>query len=152
MDQDAFKKTYREVNERYCVFEKGVLTNQCGCSEVEKLCIAEREAAHCKSDSAQQRCSKYLDILRKHARFALKLTDDGSALPHAKAIKLQIGGLRGLRSALSQSQSPDNSPVEDVSELLLQALEKYQALTQLPFSHIMQQVAAYEGRKRRGNK
>ena len=42
MDQDIFRRTYKEVNERFCAFEKGVLTNNCNCSQAEKFCIAER--------------------------------------------------------------------------------------------------------------
>lgn len=147
MDQDAYKKTYQQINERYCAFEKGVLTNQCGCCEVEKRLIAEREAAHCKSDQAQENCIRFLSILREHARFALKLHDEQNALPHAKAIKLQIGGLRGLQMVVNEMTQPDRI-IPDVEGLISQALDKYSDLEDLPFSTIMQQVAAYQGRKR----
>jgi len=53
MDQDIFRRTYREVNERFCAFEKGVLTNNCECSQAERFCIAEREGVHCRADAAQ---------------------------------------------------------------------------------------------------
>lgn len=87
MDQDAFRSTYREVNERFCAFEKSILTNQCQCSQAEKFCIAEREGVHCKIDAGQGRCLKILDILRHQARFALKTNDQNSKiLPHGKAI------------------------------------------------------------------
>lgn len=147
MDQDAYRKTYQQVNERYCAFEKGILTNQCGCSEVEKLCIAEREAAHCKSDQAQKYCIRFLDLLKEHARFALRIHSEGEALPHAKAIRLQIGGLRGLQAALA-GDLPQEPVISDVTGLINRSIEKYRSLEQLPFSNIMQQVAAYEGRKR----
>lgn len=147
MDQDAYRDTYRQVNERQCVFEKGVLTNQCHCSQVEKLCIAEREAAHCLNDAAQANCIHFLQALKTHARFALKLHDEQGVLPHAKAIKLQIGGLRGLHHVVYDSEG--RVPVlSDVAGLIAKALETYPDLDGLPYSRIMQQVAAYEGRKR----
>lgn len=151
MDQDAYRKTYQELNERYCIFEKGILTNQCGCSKVRKLCIAEREAAHCKSDRAQKKCIEFLAILKEHARFALKLHDERSALPHAKAIKLQIGGLRGLQMTVADPQRMDDN-IQDVAGLLDRALEKYTSLDNLPFPVLIKQVAAYQGRVRRRNK
>lgn len=147
MDQDAFRETYQQVNKRYCVYEKAILTHQCTCSESEKLNIAEREAAHCRSDTAQAQCMLFLNILKKHARFALKLADNTSILPHGKAIKIQVGGLRGLQQVLNSGQEPAG-PVNDVAGLIAQAIDTYKDLDKLPFSTIMRQVAAYQGRKR----
>ena len=104
MDQEAFRETYHQVNERYCAYEKAILTHQCACSQSEKLHIAEREAAHCRSDDSQARCIRFLDTLKNHARFALKLTGTTGVLPHGKAIRIQVGGLRGLRQVLDPEQ------------------------------------------------
>jgi hypothetical protein len=147
MDQEAFRETYQQINERYCVYEKAILTHQCACSQSEKLHIAEREATHCRSDACQAQCILFLDTLKNHARFALKLTGIMGVLPHGKAIKIQVGGLRGLQQVLNPDQDAD-FPIDDVAGLIAQAVECYQNLDKLPFSTIMQQVAAYKGRKR----
>lgn len=147
MDQEAYRKTYKQINERYCVYEKAILTHQCACSKAEKLNIAEREATHCRSDTAQAQCVLFLDMLKKHARFALKLTGNMGVLPHGKAIKIQVGGLRGLQQVLNSEQDPAG-PINDVTGLIAQAIDTYKDLDKLPFSAIMQQVAAYKGRKR----
>ena len=147
MDQEAFRETYHQVNERYCAYEKAILTHQCACSQSEKLHIAEREAAHCRSDDSQAQCIRFLDTLKNHARFALRLTGATGVLPHGKAIKIQVGGLRGLRQVLDPEQDQASS-IEDVSGLITRAIERYESLEKLPFSVIMQQVAAYKGRKR----
>lgn len=147
MDQEAFRETYQQVNERYCVYEKAILTHQCGCSQSEKLLIAEREATHCRSDTAQAQCHLFLNTLKQHARFALKLTGNTGMLPHGKAIKIQVGGLRGLQQVLNPEQDP-TVLIDDVAGLIAQAVECYKDLDKLPFSTIMQQVAAYKGRRR----
>lgn len=147
MDQEAYRKTYRQVNERYCVYEKAILTHQCACSQSEKLNIAEREATQCRSDASQAQCILFLDTLKNHARFALKLTGTPGVLPHGKAIKIQVGGLRGLQQVLAPEQDTA-TPIDDVAGLIEQAMERYGNLDKLPFSIIMQQVAAYKGRKR----
>lgn len=147
MDQEAFRETYQQVNERYCAFEKAILTHQCKCSLSEKLNIAEREAAHCRSDSAQAQCIEFLDVLKKQARFALKLKSSTGVLPHGKAIRIQVGGLRGLQQVLDPEYARD-MPINDVTSLISQAIATYKTLDDLPFSTIMQQIAAYEGRKR----
>jgi len=150
MDNEVFRDTYRAINERYCPYEKAILTNNCACSKAQKFCIAEREGVHCASDEGQARCIEALEILRQQARFALKATRDSAVLPHGKAMRVQVGGLRGIHVALH----PDVPPPVKIAEvygLLLQAVERFGALGSLPFQVVIQQIAAYQGRpKSRG--
>ncbi len=127
MDQDAFRRTYRDVNERSCAFEKSVLTNQCGCSQAARFCIAEREGVRCGSAEGHRQCLEVLALLRDAARFALRSNPTEGTLAHGKAMKIQVGGLRGIRAAIDA---------------------RFGALDRLPFSEIMQHVAAYRGKTR----
>lgn len=145
MDQDAFRQTYREVNEVYCAFEKSVLTNECGCRCAERFCIAEREGVHCRSQPSQTRCLHWLGLLREQARFALRTEEGRKILPHGKAIRLQVGGMRGLTVVLGETK---DSAIADVDGLLGEAEARYGRLEDLPFSEIMREVAAYQVRKR----
>ncbi len=147
MDQDAFRRTYRDVNERFCAYEKSVLTNECQCSQAERFCIAEREGVHCAADDAQQQCLEVLGLLREAARFALKSSAEEGILPHGKAMKIQVGGLRGIR-ALLEPDAPASDPIADVHGLLNQAQVAFDGLGNLPFSEIMQQIAAYQVKRR----
>ena len=146
MDQDAFRKTYREINEVYCAFEKSVLTNECQCSQAERFCIAEREGVHCRSEEKQARCLHWLELLREQARFALRSDEERRLLPHGKAIRLQVGGLRGLQKVLDDA---GHSKQPDVDGILSRAEKRFRALESAPFSEIMRAVAAYQMRKRR---
>jgi hypothetical protein len=148
MDQDAFRKTYREVNERFCAYEKSVLTNQCECSQADRFCIAEREGVHCNSDIGQARCLKLLALLREQARFALRTaSEEKAALPHGKAIRIQVGGLRGLHAVLDPDQ-PVPEKIADIYQLIQRAEQAFGELEALPFSEVMPQIAAYRGRTR----
>lgn len=147
MDNEVFRKTYRSINERFCPYEKSILTNNCACSQADRFCIAEREGVHCKSAKAQSQCLELLDILRRQSRFALKSTDERSALPHAKAMRVQVGGLRGLHAALKPGQ-PVPPLIKDVHGVIQKARRRFGSLEQLPFQIIIQQIAAYVGRKR----
>ena len=147
MDQDAFRTTYREINERFCAYEKGILTNNCACSLAHKFCIAEREGVHCASDEAQATCVQLLDLLRRQARFALKTTSYSTALPHAKAMRIQVGGLRGIEAALNPDQ-PVPARIADIRRTIETAIAEYGSLADLPFQEIVKQIAAYQGRQR----
>jgi hypothetical protein len=150
MDQDTFRRTYREMNERICAYEKSILSRHCSCSQSKKLCIAEREGIHCISDEALQQCHELLETLRQQARFALKSNNDKAALPHGKAMRLQVGGLRGLFSAL-HPEAPIPESIEDIFELINQAKLRYGRLENLPYQTLIQQVSAYKGRQRGNN-
>jgi hypothetical protein len=147
VDQDLFRKTYREVNERFCAYEKSILTNQCDCSQAARFCIAEREGVRCGSEQGQQRCLRLLEFLRNQARFALRSTEDRSTIPHGKAMKVQVGGLRGLKSALAPEE-PVPATIDDVDATIQAALGRFGDLDSLPLQTIIQHITAYQGRKR----
>jgi hypothetical protein len=147
MDQDAFRRTYREMNERFCAYEKSLLSRHCNCSQAKKICIAERECVHCISDEANAQCNELLKNLRHQARFALKSNNDNEVLPHGKAMRLQVGGLRGLFSVLFPDQTTPDI-IEDIFQLISQAKNKFSTLDNLPFQTLIQHVSAYQGRRR----
>jgi len=147
LDNDVFRETYHAINERFCPYEKSILTNNCRCGEAHKFCIAEREGVHCRSDEAQAQCLDLLETLRVRARFALKATDGAAALPHAKAMRVQVGGLRGLVAAL-EPEKPVPAKIDDIHEVVRAAVGRFGSFTQLPFQVIIQHIAAYKGRKR----
>jgi hypothetical protein len=146
MDNQVFRETYGAINERYCPFEKSILTNQCACSRAERFCIAEREGVHCRADEAQERCVRLLELLRSQARFALKTADGRSVLPHAKAMRVQVGGLRGIHQVL-HPQAPAPEKIEDVDATVEAAILQFGSLEALPFQLIVQQITAYRGRR-----
>jgi hypothetical protein len=149
VDQDAFRETYHDVNERACVFERAVLTHQCDCSQADRFCIAEREGVACSSGEGHARCATLVETLREQARFALREApaEGGDALPYGKAMRVQVGGLRGIKALLErETDAPDK--VEDVFFLVERALERYGSLAALPWSDIMPHIAAYRGRVR----
>jgi len=147
MDQDQFRTTYREINERFCAYEKSVLTNQCTCTQAERFCIAEREGVHCKSDDGQARCLELLELLRAQARFALKSTDEKAAMPHGKVMKIQVGGLRGIKLALEPDE-PAPLIIDDVYGTIQAAIERFGGLDKLPLQTLIQQISAYQMKKR----
>jgi hypothetical protein len=147
MDQDAYRRTYREMNERFCAYEKSLLSRHCNCSQAKKICIAEREGVHCISDQANAQCNELLKNLRHQARFALKSNNDNEVLPHGKAMRLQVGGLRGLFSVLFPDQTTPEI-IEDVFQLINQAKKHFNSLDNLPFQTLIQHVSAYQGRCR----
>jgi hypothetical protein len=147
MDQDQFRQTYHEVNQRFCAYEKSVLSNRCDCRHARRFCIAEREGVHCNSDPGQAQCLQLLELLRRHARFALKASTDRTTIPHGQAMKVQVGGLRGLE-ALLHPERPPPAVIADVQGTIDAARDRFGSLTDLPFDRIMREIAAHQEKRR----
>ncbi|AKH21819.1 hypothetical protein [Sedimenticola thiotaurini] len=148
MDQDAYRKTFEQINERACLFEKCLFAGHAGCSQSEKFNLAEREGIHCKQDKAQAQCGELLKLLRHHSRFVLKASQESGVLSHAQALRIQVGGLRGLEQVMEQQTQQDSRFIPDIYSLINRAKKEYGALDNLPFNLIIQQVAAFKGRRR----
>ena len=151
MDEQAFRETSRVVNPLACPFEKAILICQCGCREAGRINIAEREAINCLDALALEDCSLLLGLLRHNAAFALKLTHIDEVLPHAKHVKVQCGGLLGLRGVL-QPECTEEKPVADIRDLVLEAQARFGSLQELPYSEIVRGIAGFQSRRKPGPK
>lgn len=147
VEEDEFRDAYRAVNARRCVFEKSVLARQCDCHHARRFWLADREGVGCGSAEAGRRCEVLLEALRRKARFALRQSAAISGpLPHAKEVKVQSGGLRGLR-ALIQPEREAATPVEDVAALTSALERRFGDIERLPYDRVMPHVVHYRGRR-----
>ncbi|KAB2308255.1 hypothetical protein F8A87_11030 [Betaproteobacteria bacterium SCN2] len=142
-NEDAYRNARKSVNPSPCAFEKGVLARCISCSKAEKHLLAERETMNCIDPAAQVRCTELKTLLRGHSAFALKIPHVGAQLPHAKELKIQCGGLKGLQMACH-----GNDAVEDVFALIESALSAHGALEDFPYSDVVQGVVHFEARRR----
>ncbi len=90
-------------------------------------------------------------MLRKNAAFALKTASTHSALPHAKEIKAQCGGIIGLTHVLHAADELP-SGVEDIYACVQEAKKTFGDLQQLPYPEIVKVITHFEGRKKRNRR
>ncbi len=146
MDEAAFRRTREEMTPRPCAFEKAVFAGIGACSLAARRNIAERESIACSSPSARDECAALCALLRQKSTFALKLTHVDEALPHAKEMQVECGGLRGLQQALDPQAF---SAIADVHDLVRCCAGKFGGIANLPYSTIVQSIVAYKIRRRR---
>ncbi len=147
VDESEYRSTYQSVNQRRCKFEKAVLTRRSLCALSSRFYLADREGISCDSQPGQECCHQFLQLLRENARFALKLTETDTPLPHAKEIKIQRGGVLGLQKTL-HPELGDTDKIDDISNLLALAKRVYGSLEELPYQEIMKAVVHFQGRAR----
>ncbi len=143
MDETAFRNARGEINRLPCVFGKALLARHAVCGLAESHALAERETIACTSPLARAECGRLAGLLREKSAFALKLAGTQRILPHAQLMRIQCGGLDGLKQVLDPE-----APAPDVHRLVCVARERHGELNELPFSEIVKGVAAWQGRRR----
>ena len=143
MDETSFHLARSQLNPLPCVFERAMLAQAAVCEASQRISLAEREVVACREPLVRAACGQLLTLLRANSAFALKVKDAQRILPHAMVMKVQCGGLVGLRDLLDPTAAAPN-----VLKLVRLAQAEYENFTALPFSRIMQGVAHWQGRKR----
>ena len=148
MEEQEYRATYRELSQRPCVFEKAINSRRCNCKHSARFHLADREGVACESDAGNALCIALLDAMRRNARFSLHITQADGPLPHAKEIRVQIGGLLGLQKLLHPDMTQADS-VHDINGLATEAIDRYRRIENLPYELIVQTLASFEVRSKR---
>lgn len=143
VDETAFRHARDEINSLPCIFERALLARHAVCDLAVPHQIAERETVACAQPEAHEACARMSVLLRDKSAFALGLVGTQRILPHAMVMKIQCGGLDGLRALLEPRALAPN-----VRRLVRMAQEAYGDLGELPFSEIVQGMAAWKPRRR----
>jgi hypothetical protein len=151
MDEHQYRDTYRTINETRCWFEKSINSRKCRCSRMERFNLADREGVRCTHKEAQLQCEQLLERLREKAIFALQMTRLEGPLPHAKEVKVQLGGMLGIQKILHPELS-EADEVDDIHDTLSEAVTRYGDIESLPYEQIVQAVVQIQGRPRRGQR
>jgi hypothetical protein len=150
-DEDAFRRQCDAALGHACPFERALLARCAACGLARSVLLAEREAIGCQSQAASERCHAYHDALRTASRFALR-ADASAPWPFSKEIRLQCGGLIGLRQALDEADGAGSAdpaaPVDDADAVLQRALQRWGGLEALPYSRVIRAVIRHEPRRR----
>ena len=150
MDEENYRFLRAEAIPFPCVFEKSILTSRLCCGLAIKKNIADREVVQCGSEDFQYYCINWLELLRKKSQFALRLTDtiDSSAvLPHAKEMKIQVGGINGVAIYLAQKQQYIEREAQPNVSVTLELCRTISGdYKQLPFDQIVKSIAHYRVR------
>jgi hypothetical protein len=130
------------VSSRSCVFAKALQSRDAICGLSERRALGEIERVECRSPDARQRCDALASLMHERARFALRLPAPGQVLMHSQALRLQCGGLAGLRQAVAAVDG-------DVQHLVDLAARFEGGPAGLPWDALVAGMRAWAPRRRR---
>ena len=126
----------------YCPFERAVQTVHFTCTQSQTTFIGEKENIICTNMTARADCIELVVLLKKNARFALKLAKHTPVLTHGQEMKLKCGALQAIQELLNKPADEN-----DVHQLIEDVIAEYSNLTALPFPEIMRVVSEYRLRR-----
>ena len=142
MDEHAYRQQLQAMPDQRCPFAQALIGKCVECARADRMQIAEREVVRCSEATCYARCVRLYLQLRHSFGFALGMTHDDAAIPHAKQMHIQCGGLQGLSSVLK-----GESEVDDVDALLCLAAQRWVDIEDIPYSEVIHAARlSYKGR------
>jgi hypothetical protein len=143
VDEEEFRRARAQLVARPCPFQAAIFSRTAACRLAERVQLAERQAVNCSDEVAQARCLRVLELIRSNANFALGRKHASALLPFGQAVKIQAGGLLGLRDVLGDGSA---EVVADVDEMLAALAARFGDFELLPFDLVVRRIAHYRHR------
>jgi hypothetical protein len=137
------------VDDLKCPFRRVLLPGDFGCRHAIVVTRREGPDIACDSASTNALCAEVLIQLKQYGLPAFGHVDDLTELPHGVAMKVQMGGLRGLQR-LAGVAAADPKVVADVGGVVTAAVERYGGATAIPYSDVVEDMSAFQLKRRRG--
>ena len=135
------------MEEYKCAFSNTLVTSQFGCEKAEQVTRRGGPDVVCTSDEAHQQCETLFQRMKLVALPAFGVEDDLLSMPHSVHVKIQFGGLLGLRRL--QGDGADGSAVvKNIHGLVGQAIGKYGGLDTIPCQAFAEDMTSYKLKRR----
>ena len=126
---------------RKCPFAAPITTARAACRHATEVVRRGGSEYDCADAAAHDRCTALFIGLKRTGLDAFQVEDDLTQMPHSVLVKIQTGGLTGLRWLLEPAADPD-APIADVSALVADAAEAYGGVEQVPVAALAEDMRA----------
>ena len=136
------------MSDLLCPFSAPLVKNDFSCNYAQEIIRRGGAEIACQDQHAHSRCSELHNTIKTAALQAMNLEDDLLSLPHSVLIKIQYGGLTGLKVLIEDSVQTD-SRVDDIVSLVSKAMDKFTTLDAIPMASITATIMDYKAQRRR---
>lgn len=136
------------MSDLLCPFSAPLIKNDFSCTNAKEIIRRGGAEIACKNQAAHTNCSALHNTIRTAALQAMDLEDDLLTLPHNALVKIQYGGLLGLK-IVTEAEVQKNDSVDDVVSLVSTAMEKFSNAENIPLSSITKTIIEYKVQRRR---
>ncbi len=131
-----------------CAFSSTLVTGQFGCEKGEQVTRRGGPDVVCASDEDHQQCEKLFQRMKQAALPAFGAEDELLSMPHSVLVKIQFGGLLGLRR-LQGNGTDGSTAVKNIHGLVDQAIGKHGGLDAIPCQAFVEDMTSCKLKRRR---
>ncbi len=136
------------MDEYKCAFSSTLVTGQFGCEKGEQVTRRGGPDVVCASGEAHQQCEKLFQRMKQAALPAFGVEDDLLSMPHSVLVKIQFGGLLGLRR-LQGNGTDESAVVKNIHGFVGQVIGKHGGLDAIPCQAFVEDMTSYQLKRRR---
>lgn len=149
-----------------CPFAAPITVGRAGCRHAVEVVRRGGSEYDCASAADRAVCVEVFSALKRQGLEAFGVEDDLSSMPHSVLVKIQTGGLDGLRRLLREAPSggsgaedaresePGSADEADIAALIKAAADAYGGVSAIPFEKTASDMLACRlerrGRRRGG--
>jgi hypothetical protein len=135
------------MQEYKCAFSNTQVTGQFACENGKPVTRRDGPNVVCTSDEAHQQCELLFQRMKQAALPAFGVEDDLLSMPHSVMVKIQFGGLLGLRR-LQGTNTDESADVNNIHGLVVQAIGKHGGLDTIPCQALVEDMTSYKLKRR----
>lgn len=130
-----------------CPFSAPLVKQDFACQHAQEIIRRGGSEISCQQPEAHGACVTLHGAIKASALQAMALEDDLLSLPHNVLVKIQYGGLIGLRQLISGSHQGD--AIDDIASLVSDVMNRFVTLEEIPLDTVNQTIIDYKTQRRR---
>jgi hypothetical protein len=130
-----------------CAFSGALIGKQYGCQYALEVTRREGPSIACTSANLHEQCALLMVELKAAAIPHFGFEDDLTQMPHSVIMKIQSGGLAALQKCMHKA--PSLEPVENIASLVIDAAQRYDGFSAIPYSELVTDIIGFKLRRRR---
>ena len=136
------------MENRICPFSATLVKNDFGCRHASQVVRRGGAEIACMSKPDHQRCMALFTAFKAVALPAFEVPDDPTRMPHSILVKIQFGGLLGLRRGMHPDSAAGES-ISDIATLVDEAEEQYTSISAIPCASLVDDMTSHTLTRRR---
>ncbi len=134
-----------------CSFAITLIKDDFACEQAQMVTRRSGPDTACASELGSQRCQQLYDELKAVGLPAFDAEDDLLKTPASVFSRIQFGGLLGLAKIIAKASSNESNivRVENIYQLLEQAVIRYESLSNIPYPELVDTMTAFKIKRKR---
>ncbi len=138
------------MDDLLCPFSAPLIKGDFACHSAKEIVRRGGAEIACEAADSHSRCYALHAVIKAAALRTMNLADDLLTLPHSVLVKIQYGGVLGLKNQLIASETGE--VVEDIAVLVDKVMQEFVTLENIPLNAVINTIMDFKAQTRRNRR